>query len=244
VYPRTPRSYDALIGEFGDDLVSVEITRPTTSRDSNAETSVPAENQRLRDELAKIHDTLQSLSQGSQTAAGSELQTLRVLLQSRESELTSTHARLQEAEKELSLLKERLERAQQETISLRNTNVAKDFTRQLKELAKRAAEGDREFCAFVDKLTVDPSAPLELAKYLEETLRTLLTTKDRSLSLHDLISQARDAEVLTDEAFHLAHMIRRHRNIIAHEDVDKRTHAARVMLVLFAASLLWLLLPE
>jgi hypothetical protein len=32
VYPRTARNYDALIGEFGEDLVALNITRPTISR--------------------------------------------------------------------------------------------------------------------------------------------------------------------------------------------------------------------
>ncbi|MBM4302300.1 MAG: DUF4145 domain-containing protein [Deltaproteobacteria bacterium] len=63
-------------------------------------------------------------------------------------------------------------------------------------------------------------------------------------NLYELITQARDADILTDEAIQLAHLIRRHRNITAHEQVDIRTKEARVLLVLLSAALLWPLLPE
>ena len=59
------------------------------------------------------------------------------------------------------------------------------------------------------------------------------------LSLHDLITMARDSESLTEKGIDLAHTIRRHRNILTHENTDGRTHSARVLLCLFAAALLW-----
>jgi hypothetical protein len=72
----------------------------------------------------------------------------------------------------------------------------------------------------------------------------MLGCEDRSLSLHDLITQAKDAALLPEEAIDLAHTIRKQRNIMAHDRLDARTHAGRVMFALFAASILWSQLPD
>jgi hypothetical protein len=56
--------------------------------------------------------------------------------------------------------------------------------------------------------------------------------------------RAKDADLLSQEAINLAHIIRSQRNILAHEKIDIRTHQARVLLMLFAAAVLWSLLPE
>ncbi len=86
--------------------------------------------------------------------------------------------------------------------------------------------------------------PIEVAKCLERKLRALLHSDDRSLGLHDLITQAKDAELLTEEAIDLAHIVRKQRNIVAHERIDVRTHIGRTLFCLFAASILWPQLPE
>jgi hypothetical protein len=80
----------------------------------------------------------------------------------------------------------------------------------------------------IDQLKMDVTFPIELAKRLEHKLRVLLACADRSLKLHDLITQAKDAEFLTEEAIDLAHIIRKQRNIIAHEQLDARTHVGRI----------------
>jgi len=91
----------------------------------------------------------------------------------------------------------------------------------------------------IDQLKMDVTFPIELVKGLEHKLRVLLACADRSLKLHDLIMQAKDVEFLSAEAIDLAHIIRKQRNIIAHERLDVRTHVGRILFSLFAASLLW-----
>jgi hypothetical protein len=114
----------------------------------------------------------------------------------------------------------------------------------LKPKAKEATGNDPIFVEMIDQLKLDATFPLELGKYLERTLRVLLDCTNRSLTLHDLITQAKDAEFLSEEAIDLAHIIRKQRNIMAHQRLDARTHVGRILFSLFAASILWPQLPE
>jgi hypothetical protein len=111
-------------------------------------------------------------------------------------------------------------------------------------MAKAATGNDRDFCHFVDALPtpLGDEAVSEIYKRLEKTLRGILQTPGGRL--YELIQQAREMEIITEEARDLAHTIRRQRNTLAHQDVDRRTRRARVTLVMLAASLLWPLLPE
>ena len=81
---------------------------------------------------------------------------------------------------------------------------------------------DVTFKLTLDRLSLDSSLPIEFAKIIDRALRTILKANDPDLSLHDLIVQARDAELLSDEAIDLAHTIRKQRNIIAHRDVENQ----------------------
>jgi len=103
---------------------------------------------------------------------------------------------------------------------------------------------DPVFISMLACLRLDSTFPIELGKCLDRKLRELLDTDDRSLNLHDLIMQVKDVELLPEEAIDLAHAIRKQRNIMAHDRPDARTHAARVLYTLFAASLLWPYLPD
>jgi chromosome segregation ATPase len=247
VYPRTARIYDALIGEFGEDLVSCKITRPTITNEKDIVESLRAENQNLRDQMTKMDELIESLTKAkhtTQSSTESEIQTLKLAFSILEKELKDSRDRLIDAEKEKSSLKQQVYEIKQETSRIIKENAPKDFNNYLKELVKNATGGDRDFCAIVDRIGFSKSAPIEITKHLESALRNLLAIKDRNIKLHELIAKGRDSEILNDEAIQLAHLIRRHRNILAHEEVDQRTNSARIILVLFAAALLWPLLPE
>ena len=244
-YPRTVRNYDALIQEFGDDLVSVTITRPSSVLGKETLTSLQAEVERLKIELTRKDNVIDSFSKANQlgqTSVQSENQVLKLALASNENELNS----LKNSLKTIKIDKIKLETQITETLKeinrLTQTSRPSDFDQQIKRLAKGATGNDHDFCHFIDKLKIDTSLTIEIAKHLEKTLKRLLTTTENNL--YELITQARDADILTDEAIQLAHLIRRHRNITAHEQVDIRNKEARVLLVLLSAALLWPLLPE
>lgn len=244
-YPRTARNYDALIAEFGDDLFSPGITRPTPKVEKDDETRLREELKRVKYELAKKNELLESLTKAkdlSRSSLESENQTLKIALSTLEEEINNYRKKMTEIEHDKTKLQNELQESKKEIIRLQHTPAGLD--RQLKDIAKRATGNDRYFSNFIDKLSLDSSALIEIAKHLEDTLRTLLRSTDRHLKLHDLITQAKDAQLLENEAIQLAHLIRVHRNIMAHEKVDIRTHQARLMLVFFSAALLWPLLPE
>ncbi|MBM4275030.1 MAG: hypothetical protein FJ134_11305 [Deltaproteobacteria bacterium] len=245
-YPRTARIYDSIISEFGDDLVSIEITRPSAPTGKYPIVNLKAENQKLKDELGRLNKILAEKENilkiitnekdHSKTSIESENKTLQIALQTVKGQLDDVMPKYE-------LLQNQLKEKENE-ISKLNKGESGKIDQQLKQIARYSTGNDRDFCNFIDKLPLDRSAPIEIAKHLENTLRKLLSTNDRNLSLHDLITQARDAEILTEEAIQLAHLIRRHRNILAHEKIDIKTQPARVILVFISATLLWPLLPE
>ena len=51
----------------------------------------------------------------------------------------------------------------------------------------------------MDRLRVNDALPNEFVKHLDRELRRVLSTDDRTLSLHDLITMARDSESLTEK---------------------------------------------
>jgi len=138
----------------------------------------------------------------------------------------------------------KLEKSQEELKKPRTINLTNDFHKQLKDIIKTATGKDKDYWEFIDKLEINKSTPIEISKKLELTLRTILAVKDRNMNLNELLIMAKQSNIIDSEAIYLAHLIRRHRNIIAHKDVDRRTDLPRVMLILFAATLLWPLLPE
>jgi chromosome segregation ATPase len=254
VYPKTARVYDAIVAEFGDDMVACAVRRPSLQSAAAQTASLQEENQSLRSELGKIHKTLELISEGAANGSRTELQAMEAALAARQNEVSEVSVRLQERERELERLRKSVVTAEAEAHRLREANAAfqtaaskqqgapdaaASFERLVKDAAKEATGRDAKFAALIDRLRVNDSLPNEFVKQLERELRRVLSTDDRNLSLHDLITMARDSESLTEKGIDLAHTIRRHRNILTHENTDARTHSARVLLCLFAAALLW-----
>jgi hypothetical protein len=253
-YPKTARVYNAIIVEFGDDMVVCAVRRPSLQSASAQTASLQEENQSLRFELGKIHKTLELISEGAASGSRPELQALEAALASRQNELSEVRVRLQEREGELDRLRKSTVAMEEEIERLRAANTvlqvdvskrqgasdpAAMFERLVKDAAKEATGRNAKFSSLIDRLRLNDSLPNEFVKQLERELRRILSTQDRNLSLHDLITMARDAESLTEKGIDLAHTIRRHRNILTHESTDARTHIARVLRCLFAAVLLW-----
>lgn len=237
-YPRTARVYDAIIAEFGDDLVSLEkINRPITRFVKDTEESLRTEIDKLKKELSEKDDLLKILRKEKDVSKASVESENHILKKT----LSSYETQLDNLKHENISLKSQLTAISKGSSNLDHKDSADPYEikRQLKLMARKTIENDLTFYAFIDNLNLDKSSPIEVAKYLESTLRKLLSTKDKQLSLHDLIMQARDADFLTEDGFQLAHLIRRHRNIMAHENVDIRTQPVRILLVFLSAVLLW-----
>jgi len=105
---------------------------------------------------------------------------------------------------------------------------------------------DPKYASLLKRLRLDESLPLIVQRELEKELRSLigLSKNDNSLDMFGLIKEAADLEALPRDAIDLAHTIRKQRNIVAHRDTHEKTYQARIILCLFASSLLWPELPE
>jgi Homing endonuclease associated repeat len=121
-----------------------------------------------------------------------------------------------------------------------NQGLILDLKSNMIESAKEASGQDDKFCSIVDKLPLDKSFPIDLAKELERELRQLLNCNDRNATLGLLLRQAKDNNSLTEMGIDLAHTIRKQRNFLAHEEIiDQKALHAQIFLCLFAAALLW-----
>ncbi len=235
VYPKTGRVYDALVAEFGDDLVSLSIPRPGGSRqavvvETPTSAQLAAENQGLRDEMAKVRDALEQLGAAALHGRLSEIQGLEGKLAARESEALELKLRLEQLDRELlqarhdaALAEAELSRLQVVNNALQAdaargqsepTDARKEFTKTLKELAKYTSGDNQSFMKIIDKSKLsDESLPVMLYRELERELRQRLKAEDRA-GLAELISQARDSDLLTQDGADLAHIIRKQRNKI------------------------------
>ena len=255
VYPRTGRVYDAIIAEFGDDMLTCSIKRPSPSSVTEQTAALQQKNEDLREELNRIHNKLEGISTGNHDGNRSEVRALEVALAARESELATLRQKLLECDTQAEALKSTAAATQAELQRLRAANTALqaeisgrkaapvDPTTLLEKLVKEAAKDATgrhpKFTTLVDRYSLNQNLPNEFVKQLERELRKILDTDDRGLTLHDLITMAKDAELLTEKGIDLAHSLRKHRNILTHENTDPRTYQARVLLCLFAAALLW-----
>ncbi len=236
VYPRTAKHYDSITAEFGDELVSVEITRPSLPAAGDPVAALREENQVLKEKIQNLEKELEEKKnllnmisetrQQSNEAIISENESLKIALRRTEEQLAEYQNKYEQVLDKL--------RMQKQTDG--------DLLNDLKGIIITSS-GNAKFAKFMEQLKIDNNAPIEIAKFLENRLRQSLSISDRTVGLYDLISMARDAEILPEEAVHLAHLIRRQRNILAHERVDVKTHQARILLILLSAALLWPQLP-
>lgn len=266
IYPKTARVYDALIAEFGDELPISGVKRPSeaasapTAKQAVAVTQrLEFENENLVKDLASIRESLELIQSSTPTRQKSEQ--VRVLLAERETELVTARAELAVAQREIGRLEiavtaanRDMSRAMAERDSLKehlkqHSSVTVDRKSKdtdgrlgvfagLRRMARLTAANSPEFCLFLDGHTFGDSSPIEFGKLLERVLRTKLRTYDK-LSLHDLIKQAEDAELLTDEGADFAHLIRKQRNQLAHDNASRITYDMRSVLSTSASALLY-----
>jgi hypothetical protein len=126
-----------------------------------------------------------------------------------------------------------------QTLKQSNQGLTIDFKDRLIEAAKEASGQNNKFRVLIDKLPLDQSFPIDLAKELERELRRILNCNDRDATLGLLIRKASEANAITDMGVDLAHTIRKQRNFIAHERIDRKSLQAQIYLCLFSAALLW-----
>lgn len=252
-YPKTVNSYDALIDEFGDDIIGdLTVARPSESLQTITE-ELHVENQGLKEEIAKIHKTLELITGAATNGKVSEIQALQSALAAKESELAEIRHRTQNLEKQLEEQLSVSGDSFKEVQRLRSANqrleleLEKQLTQGLKvdrqqwirETVKDTTGGNEKFCLIADRLRLDATLPIQMLKELNSELRRVLNCDEPNATTYSLLMQAKDADVLTPRGLDLAHIIRKQRNIVAHEVADGYALQLRILLCLFAAALQW-----
>lgn len=242
VYPSTKRVYDALIAEFGDQLLvqpgAEPLPKPPPAEpleDFRKKYELVAEeNKRLEAKIVELSKT--SVSQP-------EIQQLRTDLTKRDTELSELRRRLVEAQEEHEKVRREADNLRAE---LKRRDADRSIQTHIKAMALEATGNDGKFAALLEQLDFSTNMPLKLARILERELRRLLgiPEDDRTVDLNELLQQARDADILPRDAIDLAHLIRKQRNVIAHADKYEKTYQARAIMCLFASALLWPEFPE
>lgn len=268
VYPKSPRTFDALVGEFGDELMAINVPRPSqlgtvavqATMEPRSE-SLNASNVELTNELSALRETMALLHSSVTASDQSKEGRLQKVLIERERELAQARGELAAAAKEIHRLNatvyasqrdmEQLRRerddyrvkASRATVPASSANraasvVVDSLFPALKTLAKQTATTSNSFRLFLDNHVIGDTSPLELGKFLEGDLRSRIGVYERT-TLHDLIKQAEDAELISDEGVGFAHLIRRQRNQLAHDSAARATFPMRAVLSVSAAALFW-----
>ena len=234
VYPKSALVHDALVSEFGDELIESSAPRPTTFSNTSQQKDLSAENVAVKDLLRererKLEETKNFLKEERR-----ETERLRQINNALETKVRSSSTGVEELRQSMQEIKAQL--------------GAREFAERIKEIAKETTGSDPSFAILVDRLAVNDLLPIELSKHLHSDLLKLLeidpkSKKAKRSKLNDIIEKAQANELLDQEAVDLAHMIRRQGNIVRHEHVHRKTYIGRVYLSLLAAALLWPHLPE
>ena len=117
-------------------------------------------------------------------------------------------------------------------------NEDNDLEKNIKKFAKLCIGNDHLFSNIIEEIEFDNTLPIELQKKLSNILKSKLNSKNPSIDFIDLISLAKDKKLLSNDAIHLLHIIRRQRNLFAHNSIEPKTRLMRVIYVIAAFSLL------
>jgi hypothetical protein len=250
VYPKSKRSLDELIAEFGDDISKDSIDLLTGNKVHPSTTSTPhIENSSLKKELEEIKQSVMQISLSTNSNNSSQISLMNQRILGLITELATVNARLESREKELSDTKGYLQTAQIQLSRYRKLLEEKEITVNgfdeiLIDRAKEATSNDSKFIGIIGKSRLESSLLTDITNKMAVELRKLTNNNDRESSLYDLIGQASENELLPPEAIDMAHIIRKERNKVVHGEVYGKTHEARIILALFAAALLWPYFPE
>jgi len=247
VYPHSTHFYNAIMAEFGDEIID-KTTEPVKQ-----EQIPPAgirqlakwdQTEELQKELQQIKETLTAIAEEDE-----ESDSLKAILASKDQEISTIKQKNEKLNKELvhtrKWLGEKASELERVSSLVDKEKADQDLDQSLFSLANEATGGDQKFSQLLSDLDqTDVQLVITIANQMASELRELLNISDSEDDLYTLINMAKEADLLSNEALHLAHLIRVHRNISVHGKAYGKTEKARFPLILFAAALLWPEFPE
>ena len=117
-------------------------------------------------------------------------------------------------------------------------NNDSDVENVIRKVAKQCVGNNTRCLKIIEEIEFDLTLPIELPKKVINILKTILKTQDQDCDFADLIGESRKKNLLSADAYSLLHVIRRQRNIFAHDPIKPNTRYMRIIFLVAAFALL------
>ena len=116
-------------------------------------------------------------------------------------------------------------------------NDSSDLEKSMNKITKQCIGENHHLSSVIDEIDFDFMLPINLQTKLEKILKSKLKRHKHTNNIVELIHACKDQDLLSVDAIHLLHAIRRQRNLFAHDSIDPKTRLMRVIFVIAAFSL-------
>ena len=113
-----------------------------------------------------------------------------------------------------------------------------DFEVSIKKISKLCIGEEHPLSNTIDEMDFDNMLPINIQNKLESILKSKLRIGSEKKSIVTMVYQCQEQGLLSDDAAHLIHAIRKQRNLFAHNSIDHKTRLMRVVFVIAAFSIL------
>ena len=117
-------------------------------------------------------------------------------------------------------------------------NDSSDLEKSMNKITKQCIGDNHHLSSVIDEIDFDFMLPINLQTKLEKILKSKLKGQKHTNNIVELIHACKDQDLLSVDAIHLLHGIRRQRNLFAHDAIDPKTRLMRVIFVIAAFSLI------
>jgi hypothetical protein len=209
-YPRNKDTYQLLINEFENDVEMVTITPPKLMTNNQA------------DKIVKQNKKISNLE--------NQVRALKSKIELAESQ--RNHFVESEAEH-----LNRIVKLTAEIEYLKDDST--DLEKNIKKITKLCIGKDHPLSNTLEEIEFDSMLPIHLQNKLENLLRSKLKIKpQQKKNILEIINECRYKGLLSKDTLYFLHVIRKQRNLFAHETIDQKTRLMRVVFVIAAFSIM------
>jgi chromosome segregation ATPase len=208
-YPRNKDTYQLLMNEFENDVERVTITPPKQNQMDQSE-RIEKQNKKISDLERQVRSLKSNIK----------------LVKEQRDYYISTEA-------------ECLNRIIQLTSEVEHLkDDSSDLEINIKKISKLCIGEENPLSNIIEDMDFDFMLPIHLQNKLESILKSKLKIGSEKKSIVTMVHQCQDQGLLSDDAAHLIHVIRKQRNLFAHNSIDHKTRLMRVVFVIAAFSIL------
>jgi chromosome segregation ATPase len=116
-------------------------------------------------------------------------------------------------------------------------NDSSDLEKSMNKITKQCIGDNHHLSSVIEEIDFDFMLPINHQTKVEKILKSKLQGHKHINNIVELIHACKDQDLLSVDAIHLLHGIRRQRNLFAHDAIDPKTRLMRVIFVIAAFSL-------